>query len=54
MIGDFKDRKIVIAEALIESVINECSIKDYKKIKKFKGKDLKDTICNHPFFRFGI
>jgi len=51
--GDFKNRKIVIAEALLESVIKECSLKDYKEIKKFKGKDLKDTICNHPFYNLG-
>jgi isoleucyl-tRNA synthetase len=51
--GDFKNRKIVIAEALIDSVVKECSIKDYKEILKFKGKDFKDTICNHPFFNLG-
>ncbi|MDB4594713.1 isoleucine--tRNA ligase [Candidatus Pelagibacter sp.] len=51
--GDFKNREIVIAEALIDSVVKECSIKDYKEIKKFKGKDFKDTICNHPFFNLG-
>jgi isoleucyl-tRNA synthetase len=51
--GDFKKRNIVIAEALLDSVIKECSIKDYKEIKKFKGKDFKNTICNHPFFNLG-
>ncbi len=51
--GDFKNRKIVIAEALLDSTIKECSIKDYKEIKKFKGKDFKNTICNHPFFNLG-
>jgi isoleucyl-tRNA synthetase len=51
--SDFKNRKIVIAEALLDSVIKECSINDYKEIKKFKGKDFKDTICNHPFFNLG-
>jgi isoleucyl-tRNA synthetase len=51
--GDFKNRKIVIAEALLDSIIKECSIKNYKEIKKFKGKDFKDTICNHPFFNLG-
>jgi len=51
--GDFKNRKIVIAEALLGSVIKDCSIKDYNEIKKFKGKELKDTICNHPFFDLG-
>jgi isoleucyl-tRNA synthetase len=51
--GDFKNRKIVIAEALLESVIKDCAIKEFKEIKKFKGKELKDTICNHPFFDLG-
>jgi len=51
--GDFKNRKIVIAEALLESVIKDCSLEDYQEIKKFKGKDLKDTICNHPFYNLG-
>jgi len=51
--GDFKNRKIVIAQALLESVIKECSINDYKEIKKFKGKEFKETICNHPFFNLG-
>ena len=49
--GDFKDRKIVIAEALLESVIKDCDIKKYKEIKRFKGKEFKGTICSHPFFR---
>ena len=51
--GDFKNRKIVVAEALIESVIKDCEIKDYKKILKFKGKEFKNTVCNHPFLNLG-
>jgi len=51
--GDFKNRKIVIAEALLDSVTKDCSIKDFKEIKRFKGKEFKDTICNHPFFNLG-
>jgi len=51
--GDFKNRKIVIAEALLESVIKDCNITKYKEIKKFKGKEFKDTICSHPFLEFG-
>ena len=51
--GDFKSRKIVIAEALLDSVIKDCSIKNFKEIKKFKGKEFKDTICNHPFLNLG-
>merc|ERR1711965_287899 len=52
--GDFKKRKVVIAKALLESVINECSIQDYKSLKKFKGREFKNTICNHPFFNLGF
>ncbi|WP_440646953.1 isoleucine--tRNA ligase [Candidatus Pelagibacter sp. HIMB1521] len=51
--GDFQNRKIIVAEALLESVIKECGIKNYKEIKKFKGKEFKDTICNHPFLNLG-
>ncbi len=51
--GDFKNRKIIVAEALLTSVIEECKIKNYKKIKTFKGKELKETICEHPFLDLG-
>ncbi len=51
--GDFKNKKIVIAEALLESVIKDCKIEKFKNLKKFKGKELKDTICKHPFFEEG-
>ena len=49
----FKNKKIVIAEALLESVTNDCEIKDFEKINNFKGKNLKGTICKHPFFDLG-
>ncbi len=51
--GEFKNRKIIIAEALLESVVDECEIKDYKNLRKFKGKDFKNTICSHPFLDLG-
>jgi isoleucyl-tRNA synthetase len=51
--NDFKNKKIVVAEALLESVVKDCEIKDFKSLKKFKGKDLKGTICKHPFFQLG-
>ena len=51
--GDFKNKKIIIAETLLESVVKECAIKNFEEIKRFKGKDFKDTICNHPFFNLG-
>jgi isoleucyl-tRNA synthetase len=34
--GDFKGKKIVIAEELLDSVVKDCDIKNYKEIKKFK------------------
>ena len=51
--GNFKNKKIIIAEALIDSVIKDCGIKNYKNITKFIGKDLEGTICKHPFFNLG-
>ncbi len=51
--NDFKNRKIIVAEALLQSVINDCKLKNYKKIKTFKGKELKETICNHPYLDLG-
>ena len=51
--SDFKNRKIVVAEALLESVKKDCNIQKYEIIKKIKGKELKDTICKHPFSDLG-
>ncbi len=51
--GDFKNKKIVIANALIDSVVKDTKIQSFKKLKNFKGKDLKGTICNHPFLKLG-
>jgi len=51
--NEFKNKKIVIADALFNSVIKNCEIKNYKIIKKFKGKEFKDTICSHPFLKLG-
>ena len=51
--GDFKDRKIVVAESLLKSVLTECNIEKYETLKRFKGVELKGTICKHPFFNLG-
>ncbi len=51
--GDFKNRKIIIADALLQSVVKECKLKNYKKIHKFKGNEFKNTICTHPFYNIG-
>ena len=31
----------------------EIDLDDFKKLKRFKGKDFKGTICNHPFLELG-
>ena len=49
----FRNKKIVIAEALLDSVTKDCEIKDFKKINNIKGINLKGTICKHPFFDLG-
>jgi len=51
--GIFKDKKIVVASALLESVLKDCNISNYKKIKEFNGKEFKNTICFHPFINLG-
>ena len=51
--GVFRDKKIVVADALLKSVLKECNISKYNKIKNFKGKEFKDTICSHPFISLG-
>ena len=51
--GDYKNKKIVIAKELLGSVIKDCEINNFKEIKKFKGKEFKGTICNHPFLALG-
>ncbi len=51
--GDFKNKRIVIADALTDSVVKDTKIQSFKKLKSFKGKDLKGTICNHPFVKLG-
>ena len=51
--GEFKNRKIVVAEALLERVIKECNIDNFQTLKKFKGKEFKDSICQHPFYDLG-
>ena len=50
----FKEKKIVVATNLIESITKACEIKDYKILKSFKGKDLTGTICSHPFVKMNF
>ena len=51
--NDFKNKKIVVAKDLFETVIKECKIENYKKIKEFSGKEFSGTVCSHPFLGVG-
>ena len=51
--GDFQDKQIIIAKALLESVVKECNLKNYEILNTFLGKQLEGTICKHPFFELG-
>ena len=53
-IDDFEGNKIIVANDLIESFTSSCKIKNFKKLKSFKGKELKGTICSHPFVKLGF
>ncbi len=50
-LSNFKEKKIVVATNLVDSIIKSCEIKDYKILKTFKGSEFKGTICNHPFLK---
>ncbi len=49
----FKNKKIVVAQDLLNSVIKDCQLDKFKILKEFSGKDFKGTICEHPFFNIG-
>jgi len=51
--GDFKNKKIIVAKDLLESLIKECKIKNFDIEKEFLGKEFKGTICSHPFLDIG-
>ena len=46
---DINKNKIVVAEKLIQSVIESCELGKYKVLKTFKGSEFKNTFCSHPF-----
>ena len=47
----FKDRRIVVAKNLIDTIIKECEIKKFKELKTFKGSEFEGTVCSHPFVK---
>ena len=50
-LSSFKDKKIVVANNLIDSITKACEIENYKVLKTFKGSDFIGTICSHPFVK---
>ncbi|MDB9744719.1 isoleucine--tRNA ligase [Pelagibacteraceae bacterium] len=50
----FKEKKIIVATNLIESITKACEIANYKILKNFKGKELSETICSHPFIKMNF
>ena len=52
-IENFKNKNIVMASELVKRVSEDCNFKDFKILKEFDGKDLKNTICSHPFKSMG-
>ena len=51
---DFKGKKIVLAEDLLKSTIENCGINKFKKIETLTGKEFEGTICSHPFSEIGF
>ena len=51
---NFKEKRIVVAKNLINSITNECEIKNFKEVTTFKGSEFKGTICNHPFIKMNF
>jgi isoleucyl-tRNA synthetase len=50
---NFKEKKIVVATNLLNSIVEACAIEKFKTLKTFSGSELKDTICKHPFETLG-
>jgi len=50
---NFKEKKIVIASNLLDSIVKSCDIKKFKILKTFSGSEFEGTICKHPFEKLG-
>jgi len=51
--GDFKNKKIIVAKDLLESLIKDCEVQSFDIEKEFLGKEFEGTICSHPFLDIG-
>ena len=50
---ELDNKKIIVAEKLVNSVVESCSLGKFKILKSFKGEDFKNTLCSHPFKGLG-
>ena len=50
---NFKEKKIVVAKNLLDSIIKSCAIEKFKILRTFKGLDFTGTTCEHPFKNLG-
>jgi len=48
-----KKEKILVASQLVEQVLKECNISDYKILHSLKGTKLSGAKCYHPFKKYG-
>ena len=46
---DTGKEKLILATELVETVMKLAEIENYTTVKKFKGEDLENVICKHPF-----
>jgi len=53
-LDNFKDKNIIVATNLIDSIIKSCGIENFKILKTFKGSEFEGTICNHPLLKMGF
>jgi isoleucyl-tRNA synthetase len=50
---NFKEKKIIVAKNLLESIVKSCDIENFKILKTFSGSEFAGTICKHPFETLG-
>lgn len=44
------DRKLMMASALVEEVLQNIEVTDYQVVQTMKGKELAGVVCRHPFY----
>ena len=49
----YKEKKIVVASKLLNTILETCGIKKFKILSSFKGFEFANTVCSHPFLNLG-